>query len=144
MSIAWRLAWRYLQGRKLRSFLTTLAVALGVMLIFGLNGLLPGMLQALRMTTMAAAGQVDLTITNQAKGPFEIAAVDVERDVPGVAAVSGVLQQNVVLPAGLNPGFPTDPLKTVSSVLCGTKQQASRNMFGSQVVTNEYAKNIVI
>ncbi len=117
MSIAWRLAWRYLQGRKLRSFLTTLAVALGVMLIFGLNGLLPGMLQALRMTTMAAAGQVDLTITNQAKGPFEIAAVDVVRDVPGVAAASGVLQQNVVLPAGLNPGFPTDPLKTVSSVL---------------------------
>lgn len=117
MSIAWRLAWRYLSGRKLRSFLTTLAIALGVMLIFGLNGLLPGMLQALRLTTLASAGQVDLTITNQAKGPFDAQILGVVNETPGVAVAAGVLRQNVILPAGLNPDFPTDPVQAVNSLL---------------------------
>ena len=43
-----RLAWRYLKGRGIRTLLTTLAVVLGVMLMFGMNGVLPSMITALR------------------------------------------------------------------------------------------------
>lgn len=41
MTLSATLAWRYLIGRGARSLLTTLAVALGVMLTFGLNGITP-------------------------------------------------------------------------------------------------------
>ena len=37
MSIQFMLAARYLSGRKLRTFLTTLAVIFGVMIIFGIE-----------------------------------------------------------------------------------------------------------
>jgi putative ABC transport system permease protein len=43
-----RLALRYLWERKLRTVLTTLAIVLGVTIIFGLNGLAPAILDSYR------------------------------------------------------------------------------------------------
>ena len=63
MKLSATLAWRYLRGRGLRSLLTTLAVVLGVMLTFGLNGILPTLLDAFTHNLLSAAGKVDLTVT---------------------------------------------------------------------------------
>lgn len=57
------LAARYLWGRKLRTFLTTLAIVFGAWLIFAMNILMPTMLKAFQVNMLAASGQVDVTIT---------------------------------------------------------------------------------
>ena len=54
-SPATTLAWRYLRGRGLRSALTTLAVALGVMLVFGLNGITPTLVEAFTRSMMSGS-----------------------------------------------------------------------------------------
>src|SRR5262249_171520 len=64
------LAARYLWGRKLRTALTTLAIVFGVLLIFGMNILLPTMLAAFQSNMLAAAGQVDVTITHKTGEAF--------------------------------------------------------------------------
>ena len=74
MNIQMILALRYLNGRKLRTFLTTLAVIFGVVAIFGMNILIPTMLQSFQATMMAASNNVDLTITHGTSAPFPVRA----------------------------------------------------------------------
>ncbi len=110
--IQFRLAWRYLKGRGLRTLLTTLAVVLGVMLIFGMNGVLPAMVTAFRAATLSSAGQVDLSVTSDIGGTF---GTDVFREaarVPGVAGATPSLRRLAALPQ--KPG-PADP-NAVASV----------------------------
>ena len=57
------LAFRYLTGRKTRLVLTTLAIVFGVMVLFGMNSILPGVMNAFRHTMISAAGSVDITGT---------------------------------------------------------------------------------
>jgi putative ABC transport system permease protein len=94
------LAARYLQGRKLRTFLTTLAIVFGVTIMFGLNGVLPTFAQAIRQNMLAAAGQVDLAVTGKTAGPFDATLVEEVRQVEGIAFASGSLRHNTILPAG--------------------------------------------
>ncbi len=93
------LAFRYLMGRKLRTFLTTLAVVFGVLVIFGMNIVLPTMLQALQANTMAASGQVDVTVTHVAGDPFNMSLVDSVKNIDGVQAISYSLNRTISLPA---------------------------------------------
>jgi putative ABC transport system permease protein len=93
------LAARYLAGRKLRTFLTTLAVVFGVLVLFGMNIILPSMLAALQANALAAAGQVDVTITHVSDEPFDAAVFDKARAVEGVRAASASLNRTVNLPA---------------------------------------------
>jgi ABC-type antimicrobial peptide transport system permease subunit len=58
------LAARYLQGRKLRTVLTTIAIIFGVLLIFGMNTVLPTMIAALQINVQGAEGNVDFAITH--------------------------------------------------------------------------------
>ncbi len=94
-----KLALRYLQGRKLRTFLTTLAVIFGVMLIFSMNGLLPGLIDSFRQSMMSAADKVDVTITSAARGAFPAEAVTTVAHTPGISVAAGVIQRNVIMPA---------------------------------------------
>jgi len=96
--MSWRLALRYLGERKLRTALTTLAIVLGVMLIFGLNSWLPAMQAAFRNNLMAAANLTDLTVTAATRGTFGAGAVDTVAGTPGVARATGSLVRAVVLP----------------------------------------------
>ena len=64
MNLQLTLAARYLAGRKLRTFLTTLAVVFGVLLIFGMNTVLPTMIAALQANVQGGDGNVDFSITN--------------------------------------------------------------------------------
>jgi putative ABC transport system permease protein len=98
VKLALTLAWRYLRGRGTRSLLTTLAVVFGVMLTFGLNGILPTMLEAFTHNLLSAAGKVDLTVGSAYNQPFTQATVDKVLAVPGVAAASPGIQRVAPLP----------------------------------------------
>ncbi|HHU40018.1 MAG TPA: FtsX-like permease family protein [Propionibacterium sp.] len=87
------LAWRYLRGRGLRSALTTLAVALGVMLVFGLNGITPALVEAFTRSMVSAAGRIDLTVSSAFRQPIPRDVAGTVARTPGVAAVSGEVQQ---------------------------------------------------
>ncbi|MHB0976142.1 MAG: ABC transporter permease [Candidatus Aquicultorales bacterium] len=92
------LAFRYLAGRKLRTVLTTLAVVFGVMVIFGLNGMLPTFEKAFRNNMMAGVDKVDLTITSETRGTFDAGLVKKVRETDGVDNATGSLGRNIILP----------------------------------------------
>ncbi len=96
--IAARLAWRYLRGRGLRSALTSLAVAFGVMLIFGLNGVIPTMIEAFTRSLLSNAGKIDLTVTSSFNQPFGRDILDRIARVDGVAVASPEVQRSAPLP----------------------------------------------
>ena len=76
VNVSATLAWRYLIGRPGRTVLTTLAITLGVALIFGLNGMMPGLADVFTKTLFAAAGQVDLTVSSESGGNFDPTIAD--------------------------------------------------------------------
>ena len=98
MRIALTLAWRYLFGRGARSLLTTLAVSLGVMLAFGLNGISPALEAAFTRNLLSSAGAVDLSVADASGQPFAVEIADRVARTPAVAAVSPELQRTVILP----------------------------------------------
>jgi len=98
MNLQFILAMRYLGGRKLRTFLTTLAIVFGVLVVFGMNTVLPTMSQAFQANMIAAAGQVDAAITHKTGEAFSPDILDKVKAVSGIRAVSGILERIVNLP----------------------------------------------
>lgn len=99
MSIQLTLAARYLWGRKLRTILTTLAIIFGVFVIFGMNILLPTMMQAFQTGLLNASGQVDVVVTNKSGESFAPRLINRLESIRGVQAISGVLERSVNIPA---------------------------------------------
>ncbi|MCZ7573734.1 MAG: FtsX-like permease family protein [Ardenticatenaceae bacterium] len=99
MTFQAKLALRYLRGRKLRTTLTVFAILFGVMIIFGVNGMLPAVEQTFRQSLSAAAELVDLTVTSETRGAFDAALADTVRETPGVALVAPSLIRPLVVPA---------------------------------------------
>jgi putative ABC transport system permease protein len=118
MSIQFTLARRYLAGRKLRTFLTTLAIVFGVLVIFGMNSLLPAFVNAFTANIMAAADQVDATITLKTSDAFDAEVAERVADVAGVRVVSGLLDRTINLPDDYLDDDPTlpDPAAVLSLV----------------------------
>lgn len=116
MNLQITLAARYLGGHKLRTFLTTLAVTIGVVVIFGMNILIPTMMEAFQANIQGAAGAVDLTITQVANEAFPAEVLDTVRGVPGIKAVAPMLSRVVGLPQDF---FDNDPATTdrISTVM---------------------------
>jgi len=100
VNVSLTLAWRYLTGRIGRTILTTLAITLGVALIFGLNGMMPGLQDIFAKTMFAAAGQVDLTVSSASSGNFDPGIVDKVASVPGIAVGAPSLRRSVGMPTG--------------------------------------------
>ena len=98
MKVSATLAWRYLIGRPSRAVLTTLAITLGVALIFGLNGIMPGLIDVFNKTLFAAAGQVDLTVTSASGGYFDRGVTDEVAGVPGVAVATPSVRRSIAMP----------------------------------------------
>jgi putative ABC transport system permease protein len=94
------LAARYLWGRKLRTSLTTLAIVIGALVIFGMNTMLPTMVQAFQTNMLAASGQVDLTITHETGEAFSRTVLNKIRLIEGVRAASGSLRRTLNVPDG--------------------------------------------
>jgi putative ABC transport system permease protein len=103
--VQFTLAWRYLRGRGIRTLLTTLAVVLGVTVIFGLNGLLPAFLQAFNSNLLSTAGKLDVTITSTFNEEFPITVVDTVSRVPGMAVAAPEIQR--IAPLAPIKGVPT-------------------------------------
>ncbi len=108
-----RLAWRYLKGRGVRTLLTTLAVVLGVMLMFGMNGVLPSMITAFRAATLSSAGQVDVSVASDTAGTFGLDVFQKVARVPGIAGATPSLRRLAALPP--KPGV-ADQTSQVSAV----------------------------
>jgi putative ABC transport system permease protein len=95
MNLQLTLAARYLAGRKLRTALTTLAIIFGVVLIFGMNTVLPTMIAALQANVQGAEGEVDFTVTNLSGEAFPVDVIDRLQNIDGVRAMAASLQRTV-------------------------------------------------
>ena len=128
MNLQLTLAWRYLNGRKLRTFLTTLAVVFGVMVIFGMNIILPTMLQAFQSNIMAASGVADVTVTHLSGSGFpEEVATELD-GVKGIRAVSATLERTINLPADFVDANPARPDHITALNLVGVDPVAAQSL----------------
>jgi putative ABC transport system permease protein len=114
MNMQIALALRYLQGRRLRTILTTLSIVFGVMILFGGGTIIPSMSEMFHQGLTASAGRVDLTISSVSDSPLDAQQVDAVRRVSGIAQATGSLHENIVLPASLVHVL--TPGKTVNSL----------------------------
>jgi putative ABC transport system permease protein len=128
MNLQLTLAWRYLSGRKLRTFLTTLAVVFGVMVIFGMNIILPTMLASFQANLMAAGGVVDVTVTHASGGGFPLEIVQKLNGISGVRAVSPLLERTVNLPANFIDSDPARQDSITALNLVGLDPNAAQSM----------------
>ncbi len=101
MNIQLTLAARYLWGRKLRTVLTTLAIVFGVMIIFGMNGMVPAIRAAFGENMALSAHTVDLVLTHETGGTFPAQRAQIVAGIPGVAAITPVLERSMLLPADM-------------------------------------------
>jgi putative ABC transport system permease protein len=106
MRLQFTLAARYLGGRKLRTVLTTLAIVFGVLVIFGMNTMLPAFTGAFQANALAASGQVDASITLRTSDVFEASVASRVAAIDGVRAISVVLNRAVNLPPDYVDGDP--------------------------------------
>jgi putative ABC transport system permease protein len=126
MNLQLTLAWRYLNGRKLRTFLTTLAVIFGVMVIFGMNIILPTMLEAFQANMMAAGGVVDVTVTLKSNGGFPLIMADKLNGINGIRAYSPILDRTVNLPANFVDNDPAVADRITAINLVGVIPDSAR------------------
>ncbi|MBA4384620.1 MAG: hypothetical protein C0410_07780 [Anaerolinea sp.] len=101
MRIQLLLAWRYLWGRKQRMVLTTLAVVFGVTLLFGLNSMIPAMMESFRHNMVTTAGKVDISISSESNNPFDQSVLNDLSEIDGISYYTGILTKTVVLPESL-------------------------------------------
>src|SRR5262245_11705983 len=92
------LAARYLSGRKLRTFLTTLAIVIGVMVIFGTGIYLPSFTNAFNKSLLLASGQTDVMITHKTGEAFSASTLKKIQRIKGIAAIAGSLERVINLP----------------------------------------------
>jgi putative ABC transport system permease protein len=98
MNLQVTLAARYLWGRKLRTFLTTLAIMFGTLVIFGMNTILPTMSRAFQTNILAASGQVDVTITHKTGEAFSDKVLNRVKTVAGIRVIAGSLSRTLNIP----------------------------------------------
>ena len=138
MNLQFTLALRYLAGRKLRTVLTTLAIVFGVLVIFGMNMLVPSMLKAFEVNMIAATGQVDATITHKTGEAFSTTMLAEVSTVPGIRAVSGLLERTMNLPADYFDHNPSLPDRYRALSLIGMDPTQARTVRAYPVVEGRF------
>ncbi len=128
MTIQFTLAARYLFGRPLRTFLTTLAVVFGVLVLFSMNTILPAFLTAFQGNLLAEFGQVDLTITHRTGEAFSPAVLDTIRAVEGVRVVDGFLNRTLNLPSNFVDHDPNQPDSVIALSLVGLDVESAQQV----------------
>jgi len=114
MKIELLLAQRYLWGRRLRSALTMLAIVFGVMIMFGMQGVIPAVRASFTGNLELAAHGVDLIVTRSDGQLFPQTVADSVATTPGVALVMPVLERALRLPAALALPAPSgEPIRTL-------------------------------
>jgi len=138
MNLQLTLAARYLAGRKLRTTLTTLAIIFGVLLIFGMNTILPTMVAALQANVQGAEGQVDFTVANLSGEAFPENVIDRLDNINGVRAKAASLQRTINLPADF-VDRDASHMDTVTAVnLIGLIPEEARSLRSYPVLAGRY------
>ena len=117
MNMQLTLASRYLLGRKLRTALTVLAIAFGVLLIYGLNSIMPSFQQACQANALALASQVDASLTIRTGAAFPAATLDRVTAIDGVRTAIGTLERSLGLPADFFDHDPATPDRVAAVTL---------------------------
>lgn len=138
MNLQLTLALRYLQGRKLRTVLTTLAIVFGVLLIFGMNSLLPVFTQAFQANAMAAANQFDAIITSKTGEAFPESVQDTVTAVEGVRVASGALERVVTLPPDYFDQDPGAPDRASAVNVVGVRPEEARSVSAYVIVEGRF------
>ncbi|MFT3890889.1 MAG: ABC transporter permease [Anaerolineales bacterium] len=138
MNLQLTLAARYLNGRKLRTFLTTLAVVFGVLVIFGMNLILPTMLNALQVNVQGAEGAVDYSVTHVSGEPFPQAMADKLQGVDGVRVYAPSLTRTVNIPADFFDKDSTKPDTVTVLSLVGIEPEMERSLRAFTMVEGRY------
>ncbi|NMB90263.1 MAG: ABC transporter permease, partial [Chloroflexi bacterium] len=138
MNLQWTLAARYLWGRKLRTVLTTLAIIFGVMLIFGMNAILPTMLTAMQAGVQGVEGETDFTITHVAGDAFPAQAAGHLNEIDGVRAVAVSLERTINLPADFVDHDPARPDRIIAIQLAGVIPEEARTVRAYPMVEGRY------
>lgn len=141
MNIQFTLARRYLAGRKLRTFLTTLAIVFGVLVIFGMNSLLPAFTNAFTANVLAAAGQVDASVTLKTSDAFDADVADRVAGVEGVRVVSGLLNRTINLPADYLDRDPARPDPAAALSLVGIDVDQATALRSYQISEGRFLQN---
>src|SRR5688572_1860290 len=126
MNIQFTLALRYLAGRRLRTLLTSLAIVFGVLLIFGMNTLLPAFINAFQANALALAQQTDATITHKIGEAFSMDVAQTVANVEGVRAISAKLERPLNLPVDYFDNDPATPDRVTMVSLVGSDPEALR------------------
>jgi len=138
MNIQLTLALRYLAGRKLRTLLTTLAVVFGVLVIFGMNIILPTMLTALQANVQGAEGIVDFSVTHISGEPFAVSVADKLQGVEGVRAYASSLERTINIPADFYDQDADKPDTITALSLVGLDPEAARSIRAYPIVAGRY------
>jgi putative ABC transport system permease protein len=128
MGIRLTLAARYISGRKLRAFLTTLAIVFGVVVIFGMNLLIPAMMQAIQSGMIAASDQVDMTATLKSGDAFAADALGKLTGIDGLRSTQGILAKPLNLPVDFYDHDPKTPDRVSVLDLTGIDPAAARSV----------------
>ncbi len=132
------LALRYLAGRKLRTILTTLAIVFGVLVIFGMNSILPAFIQAFQANAMASENMFDATIVSQTNDAFPESIATKVAALDGVRVISSVLERSISLPAGYFDHSPSAPDRINSLILMGVHPAEARAVSSLNVVSGRF------
>ena len=93
------LALSYLKGRPIRTIMTSLSIVIGVMIMFGLNGVAPAFKEVFASSTQSMAlSEIDLNVTRRDGSFFRQEFVDSVASVQGVEASVGMIVKSVALP----------------------------------------------
>ena len=128
MRIEWTLALRYLRGRRLRALLTTLAVVFGVIVIFGMNILVPTMMAAFQSTMLAASDRVDLSVSQKSGESFPASVLETVRKTDGIRVAQGILGRPFNLPTDWFDRDPGTPDRVGTLSLLGLDPEDARAM----------------
>jgi len=141
MNLQLTLAIRYLYGRKLRTALTTLAVIFGVMLIFGMNTVLPTMMSALQANIQGVEGESDFTIISLTGDSFPADSADSLPNIDGVRAVASSLEKNINLPADFVDQDPAIPDRIIAVTLMGISPEETRSVRVFSILEGRYLQD---
>ena len=132
--MALTLALRYLLGRRLRTGLTTLAIAIGVMVLFGTGIYIPTMLDAFQRNLRATAGQVDVTITHRTGAAFIARRTEKFLRIAGVRALAGSIERTLNLP----PEFYGRDVRVGALLLLGVDPAAAAALRDYRLVSGRF------
>lgn len=141
MNLQLTLAARYLNGRRLRTFLTTLAVVFGVLVIFGMNLLLPTMLNALQVNVQSAEGTVDYSVTHISGEPFSASVADKLQGVDGVRVYAPSLTRAINIPADFFDKDSNKPDTVTVLSLVGIDPEMERSLRAFTMVEGRYLES---